>query len=455
MSATDSTRRRSTDERLAAVMPELRRRLRDAELRPMSGRVSKVVGTMVHAALADARIGDVCRIRHDRGDPGMLAEIVGISGEGALLTPIGEPTGLSTRAAVVPTGRPLSIVAGPHLLGRVVDALGAPIDADAAPVPASADAVAIPLDAPPPNPLTRAPIGTALPIGLRVLDGLLTCGRGQRVGIYGEPGAGKSSLLARIVNGASADIAVMAVVGERGREVREFIDRHLTAAGRARSVLVVATSDRSPMERVKAAYAATAIAEYFRDRGETVLLLIDSVTRFARAQREIGLAAGEPPTRRGFPPSVFTALPRLMERAGNAGRGSITAFYAVLVEGDGTGDPIAEETRGILDGHIVLAKRLADGGHFPAVDALASRSRVMNQVVDPGHLAAAERIRALMAKHAEVELLLQVGEYQSGSDTLADESVAKIDRIRAFLRQGTEPPTAWAETIGLLEALAA
>ncbi len=288
-----------------------------------------------------------------------------------------------------------------------------------------------------------------------MIDGLLTCGEGQRIGIYGAPGTGKSSLLASIVKGAEADVAVVALIGERGREVREFIERHLGEEGRRKSVLVVATSDRSAMERVKAAYVATAIAEYFRDQDKRVLLLIDSITRFARAQREIGLAAGEPPTRRGFPPSVFAEMPRLLERAGSGKVGSITAFYSVLVEGDGSADPIAEESRGILDGHIVLSPKLGGAGHYPAIDVLQSRSRVMDSITARDHGEAATHIRSLLARHGEIELLLRVGEYQAGSDPVADEAVAKIEAINAFLRQGEHDRTAYANTLDQLKELAA
>jgi len=287
------------------------------------------------------------------------------------------------------------------------------------------------------------------------MDGLLTCGEGQRLGIYGEPGGGKSSLLAQIVKGVEADVAVIALIGERGREVREFIERHLGAEGMRRSVLVVATSDRSAMERARAAYVATAIAEFFRDLGRRVVLMMDSVTRFARALREIGLAAGEPPTRRGFPPSVFAALPQLTERAGPGECGSITAFYTVLVEGDGSGDPIAEETRGILDGHVVLSRKLADSGHYPAIDVLASRSRVMDSVTSPEHRRRANRMRELLARYAEAEFLVQVGEYKTGADPTTDEAIAKFEHLRDFLRQPRDEWTSFTETQAWMTQLCA
>jgi type III secretion protein N (ATPase) len=289
-----------------------------------------------------------------------------------------------------------------------------------------------------PDPLTRRLIEQPLPLGVRVLDALLTCGEGQRMGIFAAAGGGKSTLLSMMVKGAAADVVVIALIGERGREVREFIDHELGAEGRRKSVIVCATSEKSAMERAKGAYVATAIAEYFRDQGMKVLFLMDSVTRFARAQREIGLAAGEPPTRRGFPPSVFATLPRLMERVGMSDRGSITAFYTVLVEGDDMTEPIADETRSILDGHIVLSRKLAAANHYPAVDVMASISRVMNRVTSPEHRAAAGQLRELMARYADVELLLRIGEYKKGSDSLADEAIDKQTAIQRFLRQKTD-----------------
>jgi type III secretion protein N (ATPase) len=290
---------------------------------------------------------------------------------------------------------------------------------------------------------------------LRAIDGLLTCGEGQRIGIYGEPGTGKSLLLGQILRTSDADVNVVALVGERGREVREFIERQLSPESRDRSVVVVATSDRSSVERVKGAQTAMTIAEHFRDQGARVLLVVDSITRLARALREIGLAAGEPPTRRGFPPSVFTVLPALFERAGMAKEGSITAFFTVLVEGDGTSDPVAEETRGLLDGHIILSPKLVRAAHFPAIDVPASLSRVMIDVVNPDHLDAAQRVRQLIAKHAEIEFLIQVGEYQPGGEKLADEAIAKWPAILQFLRQASRERSDFSQTLQLLRSLAA
>ena len=302
--------------------------------------------------------------------------------------------------------------------------------------------------------MTRKIISRPLTLGLRALDGMLTCGEGQRMGIFAAAGGGKSTLLSSIIKGCSAEVCVLALIGERGREVREFIENDLGEEGRKKAVLVVSTSDRSSMERLKAAYTSTAIAEYFRDQGRSVLLMMDSVTRFGRAQREIGLAAGEPPTRRGFPPSVFSELPKLMERAGNSDKGSITALYTVLVEGDDMTEPIADETRSILDGHIVLSRKLAARNHYPAIDVQASVSRVMNSIVSKEHKKAAQRLRQILAKYAEVELLVQIGEYKKGADKEADDALAHIDKVNAFLKQGLGEKSTFEQTLeGLFEAV--
>lgn len=441
----------TTTNGLAEALPRLREAARAIDTRPVRGRVTRAVGTIIHAVVPGVRIGELCRLEDGRGGLSLEAEVVGLSEDTALLTPIGGIENLSSRAEVVPTGHMVEVPVGETLLGRIVDSRGQPLDGGG------------PFDGAPrrslrgnaPNPLQRQLIAQPMPLGVRVIDGMLTVGEGQRLGIYGEPGGGKSSLLAQIVKGTQAEICVIALIGERGREVREFVERHLGPEGMARSVLVVATSDRSAMERVQAAYAATAIAEHFRDAGKRVVLMMDSVTRFARALREIGLAAGEPPTRRGFPPSVFASLPGLMERAGPGEAGSITAFYTVLVEGDGSGDPIAEETRGILDGHIILSPSLAAAGHYPAVDVLTSRSRVMNAVAAPGHLKSAARIRELLARYAEAEFLVQVGEYKTGSDPLTDTAIARIGDLRGFLRQAESDVTTFQETVAWMQRLSA
>ncbi|TLX63679.1 EscN/YscN/HrcN family type III secretion system ATPase [Stutzerimonas nosocomialis] len=418
---------------LSDLLPRLTARLADAQPRPPRGRIVAIRGTLVHASVACVSIGELCHLRDPQSGRGLQAEVVGFDGEHAILSPIGSLEGLSGRTEVIASGDSLNVLVGDALLGRVVSPLGDCLDGGA-PLP-SAGLCLYPLHAEPPAPFARQPIDQAMPLGVRAIDGLLSVARGQRVGLFGEPGVGKSSLLASIVRGCQADAIVIGLIGERGREVRELLELQLDARARARSVAVVATSDRPATERVKAAYVATAIAEYHRDQGRHVLLLMDSLTRFARAQREIGLAVGEPPTRRGYPPSFFSALPRLLERAGPAAQGSITAIYTVLTEGEASLDPVAEEARSILDGHIVLSGALAQREHFPAIDVLHSRSRLMDRVVDPEQRRMATRIRELMARFEEVELLMRIGEYRAGSDALADEAIARREAIEQFLRQ--------------------
>lgn len=432
-------------------LDRLSHRIAALDRRPVRGRVVRAIGTVVHAVLPDARLGELCRL-HDRGRAALLAEVVGLDGDEAVLAPLDDLQGLSSGAEVERTGDVLRVPVGDALLGRVLDGLGRPLDG-AARGPLGAT-VSRPVSAVPPPALDRRLIERALPLGVRAIDGFITCGEGQRMGIYGEPGGGKSTLLASLVRGAAVDTVVVALIGERGREVRDFIERQLDGAARARTVFVVATSDRPAVERLKASYTATTIAEEFRDRGRRVLLVMDSVTRFARALREIGLAAGEPPTRRGFPPSVMAELPRLLERAGPAASGSITAFYTVLVEGDGSGDPVAEETRAILDGHIVLSPTLAGAGHYPAIDILASRSRVMDAVTDPLHGRDAAHLRDMLHRFNEVEFLVQVGEYRAGADPRSDAALAGIEDLRGLLRQGSTEHAPWEETLSWLARLA-
>ncbi|HEB78060.1 MAG TPA: EscN/YscN/HrcN family type III secretion system ATPase [Methylothermaceae bacterium] len=432
-----------------AYIPELlAEAVAETRLIEVRGRVREVVGTLIRATVPRVKIGELCLLSNPGEDFHLPAEVVGLSGDIALLTPLGEMLGISSATEVIATGTSHRVGVGPALLGRVLDGMGRPLDE------AQKGRLAVerfyPVYRDPPDPLRRRLIERPLSLGVRAIDGLLTCGEGQRMGIFAAAGGGKSTLLAMLVKGAAVDVTVLALIGERGREVREFIERDLEVAGMAKSVVVVATSDRPAMERAKAAYVATAVAEYFRDRGQRVLLLMDSVTRFARAQREIGLASGEPPTRRGFPPSVFAALPRLMERSGQSDRGAITALYTVLVEGDDMTEPVADETRSILDGHIILSRKLAAASHYPAIDILASASRVMNAITTPEHRRAAAKIRRLLAKYEEVELLLRIGEYQQGSDAEADEAVARIDAVRAFLRQATDERTTLEETVAAM-----
>jgi len=411
------------------------------------GRVEEVVGTIIRAVVPEVKVGELCIMRNPGTSWQLKAEVVGFSKNTALLTPLGDLEGISFHTEVIPTGHVLTVPVGRELLGRVINGVGESADGKG---PLGTHE-SYPVYADPPPAMTRKLITKPISLGLRVLDGMLTCGQGQRLGIFAAAGGGKSTLLSSIIKGCSAQVCVLALIGERGREVREFIEHDLGPEGMKKTVLVVSTSDRSSMERLKAAYTATAVAEYFRDQGMSVLLMMDSVTRFGRAQREIGLAAGEPPTRRGFPPSVFSELPKLMERAGNSDKGSITALYTVLVEGDDMTEPIADETRSILDGHIILSRALAAKNHYPAIDVLASVSRVMNQIVTKEHKQAAAKLRAILAKYQQIELLVQLGEYKRGADPEADSALDHIDRVNAFLRQGLDERSSFEETLKALE----
>ncbi len=434
-----------------ALLKTLTKAFDSPVLFPVHGRVVQVVGSIIKALVHGVQIGELCTLYDPGNQVELLAEVVGFQDNYALLTPMGDMLGISSRTEVIPSGKKHSIPVGDHLLGQVLDGLGSPLDGSKTEGQASEWR---PVYANPPSPLSRASIDTPMPMGVRAIDSLLSCAEGQRMGIFAAAGCGKSTLLSMLVRSANADITVLALIGERGREVREFIEHDLGPEGMSKSVVVVSTSDSPAIERAKAACVATAIAEYFRDRGKRVLLLMDSVTRYARALREIGLAAGEPPTRRGFPPSVFANLPRLLERAGQSDKGSITAFYTVLVEGDDMNEPIADETRSLLDGHIILSRKLAAASHYPAIDVLRSASRVMNRIVDANHLRSAARIRELMASYEEVELLLQIGEYQPGANPTADEAIQKMDSIKAMLRQGTHEFQSFADTQTQLHNLA-
>jgi type III secretion protein N (ATPase) len=421
-----------------------------AKISQVKGRVVQVTGTIIRAVIPSVKIGEICLLRNPGEELGMKAEVVGFSHGSALLMPMGDMQGISSETEVVPTGQVHLVPVGNCLLGRVLDGMGDPIDTSTrGPLHVTRY---YPVLTGAPDPLRRRIIKHPLSLGVRALDGLLTCGEGQRLGVFAAAGGGKSTLMAMLVKGADVDVTVVALIGERGREVREFLEHELGEEGRARSVIVCATSDKSSMERSKAAYVATAIAEYFRDQGKRVLFLMDSVTRFARALREIGLAAGEPPTRRGFPPSVFAALPRLMERVGMGHKGSITALYTVLVEGDDMTEPIADETRSILDGHIILSRKLASANHYPAIDILASVSRVMNMVASDDHKQIAGRFRELMAKYNEIELLVKIGEYKRGADPKADQAIDRIEKLRTFLRQRTDERISFEETLSQMSA---
>lgn len=434
----DSQRQLGADYLAAALDDAL------GEIAPLQsrGRVVDAVGTLVKATGLVARIGDLCELLNPGSNWCLRAEVVGVSRHATMLMPFGDLDGISAQTVVVNLGRKSSIKVGESLLGRVLDGYGEPID-QRGPVESMFEYA---VRAPAPEALTRQAVSRVLQTGVRAIDGLLTCGEGQRVGIFAPAGAGKSSLLAMIARGTAADVTVVGLIGERGREVGEFL-QSMPDDAKSRCVHVVATSDRPAVERAKAANVATAVAEYFRDRGKRVLLLIDSVTRYARALREIGLAAGEPPTRRGFPPSTFSALPRLFERAGQGCVGSITAFYTVLVDDDETGDPIAEEVRATLDGHVMLSNKLAAAGHYPAIDILASRSRVMPRVTHAEQRRVAEIAIAQLAKYESIRMLVQIGEYKSGSDLAADQALQCRDALLKFLRQDMAESTTLSDCI--------
>ena len=401
-----------------------------------------------------ARIGQQCRIS-DPANPGesdLLAEVIGFAADEAILAPYGPLQGVVVGAAVHALADEATVPCGDAVLGRVLDPFGKPLDGHALPTMSPA-LFRVPLYADAPSPLTRQGVDKPLVTGIRSIDATLTVGEGQRIGIFAMAGGGKSTLLGMLARQSEADVIVIGLVGERGREVREFIAESLGESGLARSVLIVSTSDRPALERVRAAYAATAIAEGFRSEGRKVLLLIDSVTRFARGLRELGLAALEPPVRRGYPPSVFAEMPRLFERAGNDANGSITAFYTVLAEDDDNSDPVAEEVRSILDGHVVLSRKLAQANHYPAIDILNSTSRVFTRVAGDQHQQAAGQLRTLLAAYNDVEFLLRVGEYKEGADSTADRAIAANGAIKAFLTQSCDEATPFGETLAALGAL--
>lgn len=438
-------------QRIGSLGGALRETIADNDLYAMSGRVTKVIGTIIYAVVKDVQVGEIVELFTRETGARLLAEVVGFLNNEALLSPIGETQGVAPKTEVYPTGRVQRVPVGQGLRGRVLDGLGNFIDGKDTPFVAE---TTYPVYQDPPDPMTRRIIDTPLPTGIRAIDGLLTTGEGQRMGIFAAAGGGKSTLLSMLVKGAAVDITVLALIGERGREVREFIEHDLGPEGMKNTVLVVATSDKSSMERAKAAFVATSIAEYFRDQGQKVLFLMDSVTRFARAQREIGLAAGEPPTRRGFPPSVFANLPKLMERVGMNDKGSITAMYTVLVEGDDMNEPVADETRSILDGHIVLSRKLASAYHYPAIDVLASKSRVMDVVVDDAQKQAAGEVNSLLAAYQDVELLVKIGEYKQGSDAQSDRAINKNGDINAFLKQRTDEFDSFDDVVAKLQQVA-
>ena len=414
-----------------------------------SGVVSRVVGLNVEIDGLEAAIGDTVIVA--TGGAPLETEVVAVRDGGLICLPYGDLKGVRSGARADAYDRPATISVGPELLGRVLDGLGNPLDGGAS--LASLDTVT--LDGAPPHPLLRARVDRQLPLGVRALDTLIPCGRGQRLGIFAGSGVGKSSLLSMIARGTEAQVNVIALIGERGREVREFLENDLGPEGLARSVVVVATSDQPALVRLRAAFVATRIAEYFRDGGADVLLMMDSVTRFAMAQREVGLSAGEPPATRGYPPSVFALLPKLMERAGAGEHGSITALYTVLVESDDLTEPVTDAVRGTLDGHIVLSRQLAAQNHYPAIDVLQSVSRVMPSIASPEHRAAAWRLRELLARFERSRDLVQIGAYQRGTDAALDEALEHLSAIEGFLRQRPDEFDRLEETVVALEAAVA
>lgn len=415
----------------------------------MKGKVVNVVGLTIESLGPEARLGDICLIYPDQKEAKpVMAEVVGFKDKKTLLMPYEAVEGIGSGSMVENTGQPLSIQVSDDLLGQTLDGLGRP----------TGDSVVTngriySVEAPPPDPLTRDMIEDVLPMGVKAVDGLITIGKGQRIGIFAGSGVGKSTLLGMFARNTKADVNIIALIGERGREVREFIERDLGPEGMRRSVVVVATSDKPALERNKAAKTATAIAEYFRDQGKDVLFMMDSLTRFSMAQREIGLASGEPPVSRGYPPSVYSEMPKLLERAGCSERGSITGLYTVLVDGDDFNEPITDTARSILDGHIMLSRKLGHRNHYPAIDILQSISRCMSQITDREHRQAAGKLKNVLATYNEAEDLINIGAYKAGSNPNIDYAIEKIDAVNAFLMQAVEEKYDFEESVKMMEEL--
>lgn len=411
------------------------------------GEVQKIIGLTIESKGPDAAYGELCKIIV--GNKKALAEVVGFKEDLTVLMPLEDITGLKKGCEVIKTNKSVSVPVGEELRGRVVDALGRPIDGrslflrEYRPIISEA-----------PNPLVRKRILEPLPVGVRAIDGFITLGKGQRIGIFAGSGVGKSTLLGMIARNTAADINVIALIGERGREVREFIEKDLGEEGLKRSIVIVSTSDQPALLRIKALLTATTVAEYFRDNGYAVMLMVDSLTRWAMAQREVGLAIGEPPTTRGYPPSVFAQLPKILERAGNSDKGSITGIYTVLVEADDFNEPISDTVRGIVDGHIILSRRLAESNHYPAIDVLMSISRLMTDIVKPEHIQAARLIRDIMATYNDAKDLIDVGAYKKGTNPKIDKSIELIDEINKFLRQGIKERMSFTDTVEYLISIA-
>lgn len=424
--------------------------IRNAETYRHFGRIDKVIGMMIESIGPECKVGDLCNIYSEGFENQIHAEVVGFRGNKTLLMPYEEPEGIGVGALVENTGTVLRINLSESLIGRVINAVGKPIDGKGPLGPGQPCEV----QSSSANPFDRPRINELLEFGIKPIDGLLTIGKGQRMGIFSGSGVGKSTLMGMIARNVKADINIIALVGERGREVREFMEKDLGEEGLERSILVVATSDEPPMQRMKCALVATTIAEYFKDKGNDVLLMMDSLTRFAMAQREIGLAAGEPPVARGYTPSIYAALPKLLERTGNFEEGSITGIYTVLVEGDDVNEPISDTVRGIIDGHIVLSRKIAMRNHYPAIDVLASISRLMNDIADQDQLDTAGKMRNLMSIYEANSDLINIGAYKSGSNPMLDEAIARIEGINQFLRQRVDEKIAFEDCIEWMKAAA-
>lgn len=425
----------------------LNKAIQESNFTYSEGIVKKVIGLTVEVEGIKAFVGEVCTIYNEKNHP-ITCEVVGFREDNVILMPLGELIGIAPGCRVVPEGKPLSVRCSEDLFGKVLDGLGNPLDGEEL-----FGGMLYPLDTEPPDPMKRRRIIDVIPTGIRAIDGFITCGEGQRIGIFAGSGVGKSTTLGMIARYAEADVNVIALIGERGREVRDFLEKDLGEEGLKKSIIVCATSDKPALVRLKGAFTATAIAEYFRDKGKKVILMMDSVTRFAMAQREIGLAIGEPPATKGYTPSVFAKLPRLMERAGMSDAGSITAFYTVLVDGDDFNEPIADAVRGILDGHIVLSRAMASKNHYPAIDVLNSISRLMSEIADDNHKQAASFARDLMATYKNSEDLINIGAYVKGSNKKIDLSIEYNDEIISYLKQGMKEHSGFGESIQKLQSI--
>ena len=437
-------------------LSECKIKLQRIESSTRFGKVTSAVGTTIRSTIENVNIGDMCLVIDDVTKTDIKAEVIAFQKNEALLLPLGTIHGLSQRAVVVRSQERFQIAVGEFLLGKVLDGFGNIISDMSEVTPKNNEKYYYSVMQSAPPPLSRPLIDTPFSTGIKSVDMFTTCGKGQRLAVFAGPGVGKTTLLGMLLRGCEADVIVIGLIGERGREVKEFIDIELNQKTKEKTILVVSTSDKPPAEHVKSAYVAQTVAEYFRDQGKTVLLLVDSITRFARAQREVGLSAGEPVSRGGYPPSVFLSFPKLMERAGNSAKGSITAFYTVLLEGEAIeNDPIADEVKSIIDGHIVLSRKLAEQGHFPAVNILTSLSRIADRIITDKHKESARKLRLLLSKYDEVELLLRVGEYQKGNDPLTDEAVKKNKEILKYLQQPHTDSIAYQTAVKQLLQIAA